>query len=229
MDPLYDKEIICLCCEKKYSTKRLRTRYIRAIKTGSDFFTVYKDLEHNPYLYEVHVCPDCGFSATDQFSNYFSPGAKDKVMNELSAHWISRNFGRERSLNEAIVTYKLAVFSGILKKEKHIVLAGLYLRVGWLYRIKENNEQEKRFLRLAINEYENSYQQSDFIGTQLTEIRIIYLLGELNRRIGLNANAIKYFSRVIQHREKDREKKVLEMAREQWYLIRKPEETVQKL
>ncbi|WP_209124300.1 DUF2225 domain-containing protein [Alkalihalobacillus sp. BA299] len=226
VEPLYDKEITCLVCEKKYFTKRIRSRFIRTKKIESDFFTVYKDLKCNPYYYEVHVCPNCGFAASEHFSNYFPPGTKEKVNKELSLHWKERNFGNERTIDEAIATYKIAIFSATLKSEKHIVLAGLCLRLGWLYRIKRDIEQEKRFLRLALKEYENSYALSDFVGTQLTEIRVLYLLGELNRRVGSETDAVKYFSKVIQHRTRNSETKVLEMAREQWYLIRNREENV---
>lgn len=225
IEPLYDKEITCLVCGERYTTKRIRTRFIRTERIESDFFTVYKDDSCNQYLYEVHVCPNCGFAASDQFSNSFPPEAKNRIEQDISSRWKPRDFGKERTVVDAIMTYKLAALSATLKKEKHIVLAGIYMRLGWLYRMMEEEDQEQRFLRLALKEYEQSFEQSDFIGTQLTEIRVIYLLGELNRRVGSETEAIKYFSRVIQHRQRDTDAKVIEMAREQWYLIRNQEES----
>ncbi|MGW6662291.1 MULTISPECIES: DUF2225 domain-containing protein [Peribacillus] len=45
-------------------------------------------------------------------------------------------------------------YCGALKKEKHIILAGICLQIAWLYRINKNKEQEERFLRFALKEYE---------------------------------------------------------------------------
>ncbi|MFY0761836.1 DUF2225 domain-containing protein [Metabacillus dongyingensis] len=45
------------------------------------------------------------------------------------------NFCKKRSVKEAIHTYMLAIYSCVLKKEKHVIMAGLYLRLSWIYRI----------------------------------------------------------------------------------------------
>ena len=36
------------------------------------------------------------------------------------------------------------------------------MRIAWLYRSKQDNEQEIRFMKLARHEYEDSYSTGDY-------------------------------------------------------------------
>lgn len=220
MEPLYDKEITCLLCEEKYITKRIRSRFIRMEKIDTDFYTEYKDPDCNPYFYEVHVCQHCGFAASDHFSTSFPPGAKEKIFQQICTQWVPRDFGKKRIIEEAIETYKLGIVSGTLKQEKHIVLAGLCIRLAWLYRMKGEEDQEKRFLRMTIKQYEGAFEHADYEGTQMSEMRLLYLLGELNRRVENEEEAVRFLSRVINHKNRYNETKTVEMARESWYKMR---------
>ncbi len=77
-----------------------------------------------------------------------------------------------------------------------------------------------RFLLAALSHYKISYERGDYIGTQMTELRLLYLLGELARRLKKEEEAGLYFTRVIQHKKRATEVKMVEMAREQWYVMR---------
>ena len=90
------------------------------------------------------------------------------------------------------------------------------MRIAWLYRYKQNEEQEIRFMKLARYEYEESYSTGDYSGTQISEIRILYLVGELSRRIGDNQQAMKYFSSVLEKQKFSVETSIIQMARDRW-------------
>jgi uncharacterized protein len=223
LKPLFDKKVNCPICSNSYLTKKLRSRFIKVEEIEADFFTHYKDKELNPIFYEVNVCPKCGFSFVDTFSSYYPPGSISLIKAQVSANWKERDYSGERTVEQAVEVYKLAVLSGSLKQEKHVVMAGLCLRLAWIYRLLENSVQEMRFMKLALEKYKNSYLESDYIGTQLTEMRLIYLIGELSRRLGYPEEAVKNFSKVVNHHNRSVESKLVEMAREQWYLIRDTE------
>ena len=224
LKPLYDKKVKCPICSGSFSTKKVRSRFLRTEKIESDFFTVYKDQGLNPMLYEVNVCPKCGYAFADNFSEKISANAIQRIKDQISSNWKERHFGDERTLPQAIETFKLALLSGSLKQEKSIVLAGLCLRLSWLYRMTNDTEQEQRFMELSLEKYKQSYMETDYIGTQMTEMRILYLIGELSRRLGLRNDAVKYFSKVIEHKNRSLETKLVDMAREQWYLIREKDQ-----
>ncbi|MBO0588715.1 DUF2225 domain-containing protein [Sporosarcina sp. E16_8] len=218
--PFYDKKVACLYCKHNFTTTRIRSRFVRVSSHGSDFKPVYSDPEVNPIFYNVAVCPHCGFSFTDDFSPYFAPGTEKDIAERIASKWNERSFGAERTINEAIETYKLAYLSAMFKKEKVLTLAGLTLRVAWLYRDKGAEVEEKRFLTIARNFYNVSYSEGDFAGTQMSETRVSYLIAELSWKIGDKDEAIKNFSRVLESQRTSTEPKIIEMAKERWQEIR---------
>lgn len=192
LDILFDKTVTCNLCSKTYTTKKVRSRFIKNLQMDSDFCTYYMDEENSPLLYYVCVCPSCGYSTTEEFSTYFPPSTRDEIKNRISSNWSNNKYSEKRLLKDAIETYKLGIYCATLKKEKHIVLAGLYIRLAWLLRKKSYHEQEQRFLKLAVLEYVQSYSKDEFKHTDMSELKILYLIGDLFRRIGDQKQAILY-------------------------------------
>jgi uncharacterized protein (DUF2225 family) len=212
---LYEQKVTCAVCETAFPTLKVRSRFSHAFQTDSDFCPHYKD-ENNPILYLINVCPNCGFSFSKQFSNFFPPGSMEEIRERVSKKWDKREFSSSRTPQQAIDTYKLALVSGELKKEKNSVIAGICLRLSWLYRMTKDHNQEIRFMALAAQQYEKAYQLSDFEDTSMSEMKVLYLLGELYRRLEEHSRAIKFFSLVIEHKNKNLETGIVKMAREQW-------------
>ncbi|GAE35627.1 DUF2225 domain-containing protein [Halalkalibacter akibai] len=217
--PLYDKKVLCFYCGHSFQSKRVRSRFIRVQKVESDFCKIYKDGSFNPTLYEADVCPSCGFTSTEAFSSTFPIGTKEEIAKHFSS-WQTQEFGKERTVAEAIKAMKLAFLSATLKKENPVVIGGICLRLAWIYRSIHKQDDEKRFLKAALTHYKVSYEQGDYQDTQMSELHLLYLLGELARRIERTDEASKYFTKIIQHKERSTNEKIVEMAREQWYEIR---------
>ncbi len=224
IEPLYDKNCNCTICNNKYTTKKIRSRFIKLESADTDFCPTYINPEHNPIFYQVSVCPSCGFSFTEDFSDYFPYGTKEAIIEKVYSKWNPQSFSNKRSIHDAIKTYKLAIYCATLKKESHILLAGSYMKLAWLYRYLENDLQEQRFLKNALHEYMESYSTQDYQGTQVSEIRVLYLLGELSIRTGNIKEASLHFSKVIEKQRKTTETKIVEMAKERWSDIRQSRE-----
>ncbi|AOH56946.1 hypothetical protein ABE28_021585 [Peribacillus muralis] len=220
IQPLYDKSMECLLCKQKSTTKKVRSRFARVAKYETDFCPIYADSSINALYYTIFVCPHCGFSYSEEFSRYFPPATKEAIEEKVSSQWVPQHFSNERSIKDAINSYKLASYCGALKKEKHIILAGIHLRIAWLYRITQNSEQEKRFLRFALTEFEASYSTGDFSGTRASEAKILYLAGDISKRIGDHKAAIKYFSLVFERQKNARETSIIQMARDRFQEIK---------
>jgi uncharacterized protein len=209
-----------LICKKTFTTKSLRSRFIKVKMTDTDFNPTYISDTDNPILYHIKVCPNCGFSFNEDSTKYFPPGTKELIAEKVGSHWIPRDYGGVRTIQQAIQTYKLAIYCALLKTDKHITLAGMYLRVAWLYRSLENKEQEQRFMKLAINEYMESFVADDYKGTKVSEVKLLYLIGELSRRTGDISKAVKYFSKVIEKQKQSLEPRIINMAKDRWHEIR---------
>lgn len=217
---LYDKKCTCGLCGHHFTTKKIRSRFIKCLSYDSDFFSIYDNNEHNPLLYTIYVCPECGYSFSDEFSTVLTTNVKNILKEKVCRNWSPRSYSNKRTIHDAITAYKLALYCAALKKEKHVVIAGISLRIAWLSRLLQNTEQEQRFMTIALNEYTESYHALDFLGTQLSELKILYLLGELSRRTKKTADAKKYFSKVIEKQRTSTELGTIEMAKERWREIR---------
>lgn len=215
---LYPRRMRCLLCGHEFSTLKVRSRMAAPYALDSDFCPHYREGTINPNWYYVNVCPECGFAFTEKFAKEFSVEAKAQIKLKISARWEKRDFGRIRDEQQAIESFKLAIFAATLKKEKHALLGGLCLRLAWIYRENKNKGEEERFLRLAAGEMAEAYVQSDFAGTSFSEMQVLYLAGELNRRLGHYQEAINYFAKVAEHPNRNNERRILNLAREQWSL-----------
>ncbi|MDF2608246.1 MAG: hypothetical protein K0S34_2444 [Bacillales bacterium] len=220
IDPLYDKRIKCIYCSHDFTSKKVRSRASKSISVDEDYCTYFQDEENSPYLYYVSVCPKCGFAFSEQFAPYFRDDIRVLIHSKIMSKWQGLDFSGKRSLSQAVSTYKLGIYSATLKQEKHIILAGLYIRLCWLYRKEHNKDQEERFMRLALSEYEQSYMNGDYESTEMTEIRIGYIIGELHRRLKNYKESIQYFNRVVTQQNKSIEPGTVKIAREQWYKVR---------
>jgi uncharacterized protein len=94
------------------------------------------------------------------------------------------------------------------------------LRLAWLYRSLKNVQQEERFLKIARDQYMESYSNEDYATTQMSGTRVVYMIAELSRRIGDMENAVRFFSKVIEGQRTGGEAKLVEMAKERWEEIR---------
>ena len=220
IEALFDKKCSCQMCGHTFTTKKIRSRFIKLLNYDTDFCPNYSSAENNPILYHIKVCPDCGYSFSDDVSPYFPPHTKDIIQEKVCAQWSPQSFSGVRTIENAIKTYKLASYCAFLKKEKHVVIAGMYLRIAWLYRMLNDSQQDQRFMKLACHEYTETYSTQDYRGTQISEVRILYLIGELSRRIGNKEQAGKYFSKVIEQQSRTTEPKIVEMTKERWYEMR---------
>jgi uncharacterized protein len=217
--PTFTRTFKCPCCTNSFTTVNVRISYPKTADVSSDFCVTYQDEVNSPYLYYVNVCDSCGYAYTKN-SISLTTITKETIQKEISEKWNPRSFGNIRTIEDAITCYKLAIYCSLLKKEKYYILAGLLLRVSWLYRKINNKKEEERFMLQALETYKKSFEIADYVGTEMSEIRVLYLIGELSRRCKIYEEAITYFSKIVSHSLANLEKGIVEKAREQWQLTR---------
>jgi uncharacterized protein (DUF2225 family) len=220
LTPFYDKQVQCLHCEAKFPSTKIRSSFVKVDRYDKDFCPNYQSEELNPLFYHVFVCPQCGFSFTDDFSKYFPPKTKEEIKNNVSDRWVHQDYGKQRTVRQAIDSYKLAAYCAEIKKEKKVTIAGLYMRIAWLNRKMKNKEQEQRFITFALHNYLECYINSDYHSSQMSELKIMYLIAALSHQIGETEQAIMYLSKVIEKQNTTTERTIIEMAKDQWQEIR---------
>lgn len=218
LDELYDKEVKCPVCNTIFTTKKVRVSKLKLIKRDEDFMPYYE--EESPLKYSIFLCPNCGYAAEEDKFKSVTNRAKEIITKEISSKWKRRSYGGIRTVEEAIETHKLAFYIGQLLGYSRIEMGLLSLNTAWLYRLSENKEEELRFLRLTKNYFEEAYYKDYLLDTSMDEIKLGYLLGEINRRIGDKKESLKWFSSVVSNPNINSNPTVKNLAMEQWKLVR---------
>jgi len=213
VEPLFQIKVNCICCEQEFKTSRVRPSLKKAVKTDTDFCSYFKTV--NPDFYVVRVCPYCGFASTENFSERLNERQKSAYYDKLGNQWKHRDYGGERSGSDAMECYKLSLLSAQTIGEKERVIAALLHHIAWLYRYEGKKEQENRFLQFALESYIKVYETESTAGNA----RLMYLIGELNKRLGDFHEAVRWFGRVI-HDKKIVDAAMIRASREQWQSIR---------
>lgn len=215
MEPLYTTMKTCICCETSYQTSRVRPSFKKADSRDTDFRACYKG-EINPDYYVACVCPECGFASTENGMSSMTDAQRQTYYSEIGARWTYRDYGGSRTRAQALVCFKLALVCAGLAGEKERVVAGILHHIAWLYRAEGGAEQEQRFLRYALDAYVAVFETE---GVSLNNAKLMYLIGELHRRIGDPRTAVRWFSRVVNDK-KITDAAMIRASREQWQQIR---------
>ncbi|QJD84187.1 DUF2225 domain-containing protein [Cohnella herbarum] len=214
MEPLFQIKIDCICCDESFKTSRVRPSLKKAIKTDSDFCSYFKTV--NPDHYVVRVCPFCGFSTTENFVGKINDKQRAAYYEKVGSQWQYRDYGGERTAASAMECYKLALLTAQAIGEKDRVIAALLHHIAWLYRYEGKKDQENRFIQFAHDAYLRVYETET---DSISNARLMYLIGELNNRLGNYNDAVRWFGRVI-HDKKIVDAAMIRASREQWQQIR---------
>lgn len=217
VDVIYTVDKQCALCGESFSVTKVRSR-LSMIKQDKDFCTYYKEI--NPYYYTVWVCPHCGYAAQDTYFEELSSVAEKNLHDFLDGRQISVNFAGERTREQAIATYKLAIFYSELTHALSSKLGGLYLKLAWLYREEQQPEEEQLALIKAREYYEDALLREPLPIGNMTETTIEYLLGVLYFETHKLDVALQYLGKVVADPKAKLEKRILNLARETWHEVR---------
>lgn len=196
LDLLYDVEVTCPVCGNKFKAKAVKTNASRIIKKDSDFCIHYDKI--NPYFYDVYLCNVCGYASMK--ADFFKIREKEKelVQNGISVKWHGRDYKDVYDVSTAIERYKLSLLNNVVMEAKASRKAMNCLKIAWMYRLINDKTNELLFLRQSLEGFTYAYEHEDFpLYSTLDKYTTMYLIGELNRRLSSNDNALSWFSKVI--------------------------------
>jgi uncharacterized protein (DUF2225 family) len=192
-DKLWKKDAKCPNCRTAFKAWNIRSAAVVAGTRESDYRVVYDGPD--PNLYRVWVCPNCQLAANEEdfptMSSVQLARAKPGLEETKKADPTTYDFGYYRDENLALRSYQLAIPFYDGTKGGAEKCAGLYHRMAWIERGRDNPDQEKIWLTKAAEYYEKAFTSSDS-GKQ--GVLWAYLIGELNTRIGDYQKAVKWFT-----------------------------------
>ena len=212
MNLLYDKDMTCPNCKTKFSTKKVFSTKLRLLKSDTDQRRVYKNI--NPYLYEINVCPSCGYAFGEKANTRLS---EQKLGNLIDYFLNIRNldhFSKERDISEGIRSFKLALYISGLIGEPSYVKSALSIKLAWLYRETDNSEMEKKYLKVAYTHYQHAFLNEEYEKAGYKGYFMLYMLCDLARRLDDYESAKRWYSEFFA--VKDAPKAMMNTARDCW-------------
>lgn len=213
---LFSKKFNCPLCERGFTSLKVKSASLTKIKDDTDFCPYYKEI--NPLFYYIAVCPFCGYSYSYENTAELHKEQKEILKEKVTTNWRRKEYSNERSLQDAIDSYRLALYCGQYSGLTSGSIAILSLRLAWLYRFEENKKKEEQFLQYANERFEEAYYQESLPIGHLKEDALLYLLGEINRRLKNYREAIHWFNRQIQLPKEQNRPFIERRTREQWSL-----------
>jgi len=177
--------LICTICRNSFESNEIASCGYANKRT--DFRPNYWGF--NPVEYFYHLCVNCGFCAPKNLfeTKIESSDLKQKIeqigntpINSLS-----------QKLERAMVCLEFLNDLGLTNKNE-FELGNIWLDLYWW---SENLEEIKKFGEKIINYYEIAFEKGQVPSDQF--YTILYLIGEIYRRIGNQDQANKYFDEVI--------------------------------
>lgn len=213
----YAKDVKCPVCLLEFSTTKIRMSGVKIDHKDEDFCVHYK--EHNPIYYNIFICPNCGYASSENSFDSLEDKEKDILIKAFAGRKVERNFCGIRSHGDALDSYKIALYTANLIGARKSFTAGLALKTAWMYRYI-NDENEKAFLKMALEFYLEAYDKENLPVNNMDELTMIYLIGEISRRLGMYEESINWFSKLFSHPDKNSNIRIQKMAKEQWYRVR---------
>ncbi|WP_026885814.1 DUF2225 domain-containing protein [Clostridium beijerinckii] len=209
LNHLFDKQIVCPVCNSHFKAKTVKSKSPRVISKDSDFFIRYSVA--NPYFYDVLICNSCGYAAMRSDFEKLKLHKKELVLSNVTPKWKPREYPYILDEKLAIERYKLALLNAMLIDLPNSTKGMISLKIAWMYRLLDNNIQETLFLKQALEGFNNAYMTEIFPIYGLQRDSLMYLLGELNRKLGNNQDALQWYSKTIVNTNSSY--KIKEMAR----------------
>lgn len=161
-DILFDKKYRCPVCDSVFTSKCVRTGRIKIVKKDTDLRPIYNHFD--PLKYDAIACDKCGYAA---ISKYFGKVSTRQI--KAISEAVSRDFkGINNSLSvytydDAMLRYKLALVSSLVKEAKDGEKAYTCLKYAWILRgkrlcLQPEDAEYKRLYRDELECIKNAYE-----------------------------------------------------------------------
>jgi uncharacterized protein (DUF2225 family) len=151
----------------------------------------------NPLFYDIVICPKCGYSAMIRYFDKIRDEQAQMIKSKISPRFKAKIYPDIYDVDIAIERYKLALLNTVVKNAKSSEKAYICLKIAWLLRLKKSSDEELKFIEQALIGFKEAYEKEPFPVCGMDRFTLMYLMGELSRRIGDEHEALLWFGKVI--------------------------------
>ncbi|MCD6442472.1 MAG: DUF2225 domain-containing protein [Thermotogae bacterium] len=201
MREFWKKQFECPMCGTNFDSIKVFSEAVRVASRDTDLKPNYEGV--NPLFFSLIVCPNCYYTAFErdfqELPKRLDPEklVKLKKVLKVAKEKYNIDLSENRTLDDVIKIYSLAIVVYTLAGDD-LKLSELYLRLSWFFREKKDEDREFVAVARTIKHLEHAYENVKNIKD---EDRIIYLLGELNLKLGRREDARRWFSKLIEDKK----------------------------
>jgi len=223
LNPLYNSTLTCPVCDKSIEVTKVRSRFVKLSRQDEDFCPYYETW--NPVLYEAWVCNHCGYAAHSSVFAEVNRNDCKQVLEKIKPKWTSRDFTGERNIDKALEAFKIVLYNLQVREAPLSEFGKICLRIAWMYRYKGEWANEQKYLKHSYDYYKKAFSQEHLSNKKLDEYTLMYILGELARRLELYDEAMQWFGKLISASANPKERsriqpRLIEMAKDQIHITR---------
>lgn len=213
---LYDKTYSCPVCNRSFKARSVKIGKIRLVGKDTDLMPFYENI--NPLFYDVAICPYCGYGAMISYFDKLRSYQAELILKNITPKFKPKAYPNIYDVDIAIERFKYSLLICAVKNAKSSEKAYNCLKLSWMYRLKNDSENELRFLEFALIGFKEAFEKESFPICNMDQHTLMYLIGEIARRLGKNDEALLWFGKVIVSRSV--KPRIKDMAREQKELIK---------
>lgn len=211
-DLIYDKSFSCPVCDKKFTSKVMKTGKTRLISMDLDSRPIYEGIDSNKY--DVVECPECGYAAMVPYFqallNAQIKMVREGICNKIK---IQNPTGEIYQYEDVIPRYQVALACAIVKHGKDSEKAYICLHFAWLLRgyvqileeeekltaekAKELQEQEQECLQKALEGLINARQKESLPICGMDQSSLDYMIAAVAYELEKDAIAAKMVSDML--------------------------------
>ncbi len=195
---LYNKTFTCVCCDKKFTSKIMKSGKAKLLRTDEDLRAKYDGID--PIKYDVVLCPECGYAALTRFFANLTAGQSKLIQENISQSvQMHPSGGDSYTYEEALERYQLALACAVVKRARASEKAYICLKSAWLLRgwkesleedgnadagkLEELKKGEEEYLQNAYNGFVEACQSENFPMCGMDENTVNYLLAVLAKHL----------------------------------------------
>jgi uncharacterized protein (DUF2225 family) len=195
----YRVDVQCPVCEGHFKANKLFESKLKQLGSDNEMRMRFEDIE--PIHYKVWVCPNCLYA---NFLNCWSDvSARQRSTLRASAEKRKSDFaalaGPDGEAERVINGYGLAIECLTQIKNVSNIIASAWLNLAWLYDDRDDLGRAAAARKNALEAYEEFYSQAQLLPPS-SELQVLYIIGELNRRLGNIRKAHEHFLKVLHYK-----------------------------
>ena len=209
----------CPICQDETRVVKVRSR-LPVLKRDEDGCVHYEDF--NPYFYTVWTCEHCGFAADEKTFTTKMPDRHLKILRgELLKNKFGVDFVEERTLDDAVFAFKLAISYVEQVEGKFFTQAKYAHQLAWVYRDVPDEDNERKYLEQAARLYDASLAKETYPIEGLSDSGATYLIGAIYWRLGEAEKCGVYLSRLMKDDGlRSRDPRLYDKVRDMWGDVR---------